>query len=871
MSASRHTLLPSPTPVGLCAVLLCLIAQVTATEVTQGLTPTGGRRALVTVAVPMQDRHGKYIEQELTVWGAFSPLATAGPAEGKFLQLHPGALCDSLRADGNDYEFGWVGFLKPDPVPSMPKKCRSVYQMARYAIERGATALLVELDGMVSIQEELFAHDPSREILKRPLVVLPPAQARKLYSIILRTDKAHARIEMSPARDHFDLGIFLTCFLLICLVCLVIVVKMRWRRNNKQNTLAQQAKRALSRMECKRYREKKKEEKQKIKVKLKKKKKIKVTIGEGGGGGGGAGGEGDSAKRGDGEEEEDDDEEEEEEGSHEISVLSEGPEVCVVCLEEYRPHQELRVLPCKHEFHRACVDPWLLQHRTCPLCNYNIIEGCYESPPVTCSSGSALTPAPHLYSTPAHAQYVLAPSNAAHGCGHPGCTVHGIHGYAGITYTPLPPGYISPPPGYTSPSIGYANPDPVYTGMISGYASPTVGYSSPPAGYNTPASGYMSPSGRCSRAGHASPHGGYLGSINGCGTSVGAGYGVSSLCGYAVNPMPASVCGFGCSGPCHHDSSVLSDACLMYPPLAPTHNLRCPHAHAPPSASHPHNHVPHSHGQPPGSSSEEAEHQIVKWGRPRIFQNISVEVQHHHGATGSSGRATCGSSGTSSSNFPRPLTFQTVGVGARGPLPAAPMSREQLEPFLTALAALQKEQRCTNGDASDSSSLDNLSCEVQPPTTPQTSLESLQDRVPRLRQTRGYHGHASDGSPGPEDSRHRSSRRGPRRATWCSVGIFPQNQTNLTDPPEPPESGQQLEDIAQVALGTHLVTFQAAGGTRSISSSSTGVECPTTSRRTQLTAQPSHLSTSTKKNLQDQPHRISSHADGSSGPRLEVT
>ncbi|XP_068228408.1 E3 ubiquitin-protein ligase RNF43-like [Palaemon carinicauda] len=626
------------------------------------------------------------------------------------------------------------------------------------------------------------------------------------------------------------------------------------------NTLAQQAKRALSRMECKRYREKKKDEKQKIKVKLKKKRKTKITTGEGVGSGGGAG-EGDSAKRGDAEEDDDDDEEEEEEGSHEISVLSEGPEVCVVCLEEYRPHQELRVLPCKHEFHRACVDPWLLQHRTCPLCNYNIIEGCYESPPVTCSSGSALTPAPHLYSTPAHTQYVLAPSNTAHGCGHPGCTVHGIHGYAGITYTPLPPGYISPPPGYTSPSIGYANPDPVYTGMISGYASPSVGYNSPPAGYNTPASGYMSPSGRCSRTGHASPHGGYLGSINGCGPAVGTGYGVSSLCGYAVSPIPASVCGFGCSGPCHHDSSsVLSDSCLMYPPVAPTHNLRCPHAHAPPTGSHPHNHASHSHGQPPGSSSEEAEHQIV-----------SVEVQHHHGAAGSSSRATCGSSGTSSSNFPRPVIFQAGGVGARGPLPAAPMSREQLEPFLTALAALQKEQRCTNGDASDSSSLDNLSCEVQPPTTPQTSLESLQDRLPRLRQARGYHGHASDGSPGPEDSGHRISRRGPRRATWCSVGVFPHNQTNQTDPPEPAEAIQQLEDIAQVALGTHLVTFQAAGGPRSISSSSTAIDCPTTSRRTQHTAQPPHISTNTKKNLQDQPQRISSHADGSSGPRLEVT
>ncbi|KAK8728130.1 hypothetical protein OTU49_009128, partial [Cherax quadricarinatus] len=153
---------------------------------------------------------------------------------------------------------------------------------ARYAIERGATALLVDIDDLVSAQEELFAEDAARDVLKRPLVVLLPTQARKLYSFIMRPMTSYARIEIPPARDHFDLGIFLTCFLLICLVCLVIVVKMRWRRNNKQNTLAQQAKRALSRMECRRYKDKKKDEKHKIKVKLKKKKTVvKLTRSEG--------------------------------------------------------------------------------------------------------------------------------------------------------------------------------------------------------------------------------------------------------------------------------------------------------------------------------------------------------------------------------------------------------------------------------------------------------------------------------------------------------------------------------------------------------------------------------------------------------------
>lgn len=34
----------------------------------------------------------------------------------------------------------------------------------------------------------------------------------------------------------------------------------------------------------------------------------------------------------------------------------------------------LRVLNCKHEFHKDCGDPWLLEHQTCPLCKANILE-----------------------------------------------------------------------------------------------------------------------------------------------------------------------------------------------------------------------------------------------------------------------------------------------------------------------------------------------------------------------------------------------------------------------------------------------------------------------------------------------------------------
>lgn len=52
--------------------------------------------------------------------------------------------------------------------------------------------------------------------------------------------------------------------------------------------------------------------------------------------------------------------------------------------------QELRVIPCTHRFHRKCVDPWLLQHHTCPHCRHNTIEQ-KGNPGAVCVETSNLT------------------------------------------------------------------------------------------------------------------------------------------------------------------------------------------------------------------------------------------------------------------------------------------------------------------------------------------------------------------------------------------------------------------------------------------------------------------------------------------------
>jgi len=41
---------------------------------------------------------------------------------------------------------------------------------------------------------------------------------------------------------------------------------------------------------------------------------------------------------------------------------------CSICTEDFCEGVEIRILPCKHIFHPACIDPWLRDRaRTCPL------------------------------------------------------------------------------------------------------------------------------------------------------------------------------------------------------------------------------------------------------------------------------------------------------------------------------------------------------------------------------------------------------------------------------------------------------------------------------------------------------------------------
>ncbi|KAK6910528.1 hypothetical protein L486_04764 [Kwoniella mangroviensis CBS 10435] len=76
---------------------------------------------------------------------------------------------------------------------------------------------------------------------------------------------------------------------------------------------------------------------------------------------------------------------------------------CPICLVDFEPGDDLRVLPCEreHAYHQSCIDPWLLQvSSSCPLCRKD-----FNAPPATSilsnsQSSSDSSPSPHSSTYP---------------------------------------------------------------------------------------------------------------------------------------------------------------------------------------------------------------------------------------------------------------------------------------------------------------------------------------------------------------------------------------------------------------------------------------------------------------------------------------
>lgn len=79
----------------------------------------------------------------------------------------------------------------------------------------------------------------------------------------------------------------------------------------------------------------------------------------------------------------------------EVRTLKRGDEetnseshTCAVCIDSYKAGDVVTVLTCDHFFHKACIEPWLLEKRTCPMCKCDILKalGVEEEPEEQASS-----------------------------------------------------------------------------------------------------------------------------------------------------------------------------------------------------------------------------------------------------------------------------------------------------------------------------------------------------------------------------------------------------------------------------------------------------------------------------------------------------
>ncbi|NWU71385.1 RNF43 ligase, partial [Pterocles burchelli] len=289
--------------------------------------------------------------------GEFANVAEVTPAEGKLLQSHPLSLCNT--SEDEHTESGFITIVKLEQPDRDPNPCLSLANKAKLAGERGARAILFDITDDESAADQL--RKPRG--LSQPVVLIRGHDAELLMGVVNKNREAHVKIEVKepPAWPDYDVWILLTVVSTVVVIILIFVVRTKCQLNRtQQDSLQQQTMQAIGQLATRRYRARCRQ-----------------------------------ASRWDS-----------------ASSCSSAP-VCAICLEEFSEGQELRIISCSHEFHRECVDPWLQQHHTCPLCMLNILAR--DTGDQSTAAGSRLAPRDmepgrrlHLFRQhPGHALYHL--------------------------------------------------------------------------------------------------------------------------------------------------------------------------------------------------------------------------------------------------------------------------------------------------------------------------------------------------------------------------------------------------------------------------------------------------------------------------------
>ncbi|XP_071946308.1 uncharacterized protein [Antedon mediterranea] len=289
------------------------------------------------------DDNGKAIHKPLELYGNFSPAGPKKAAEGNLLQLHPASFCN---VDDMDDLKNTVVVMKLESPEHMPCVAISLYVKAKRAIKMGAVAIIFIITENLDASKKLEKDAAAKKLLDQPIIMVDGKQGQSVMKLVQSQVAARAKLEynddlhpptvitprsdkpvqvMDTTNQFFNMSIFVAVFVLFAIVCLLVLLKFMWRQRSRQTTTTQLTQNTLSQMKVRKY------------------KRIDQHRGQYEG------------------------------GRRSVSTLSDGV-LCAICLEDFKDGEDIRVVPCGHEFHRRCVDPWLLSNKTCPLCMYNIME-----------------------------------------------------------------------------------------------------------------------------------------------------------------------------------------------------------------------------------------------------------------------------------------------------------------------------------------------------------------------------------------------------------------------------------------------------------------------------------------------------------------